>query len=97
MPPIGKKSRPAQLPAEAKAATGAVCPTCGLAVCYHCWECGRDLSAGDHRPGCPDDTGFCAACGGTRKDSKGNPCRPCELNGRIKPNEPGRPAKGGRA
>lgn len=65
----------------------ASCPVCDESECWHCWECGADLSAEVHSADCgsrPEAqarkdlaaaVSCCATCGGT---SSGKPCVPCE-------------------
>lgn len=43
-----------------------------------CADCGADLTAGYHRPGCPDDPGYrCVNCLDTRLTRTGGPCPDC--------------------
>lgn len=43
-----------------------------------CEDCGADLRAGWHRPGCPDDPGYrCVECLDTRLTRTGGPCPHC--------------------
>ena len=62
------------------------CPHCGLDSCYHCWECGADVSSERHGKGCSGDKSptvpICIACQGTGRSSSNKRCYPCNGTGR---------------
>ena len=70
MPPVPKRPVPVPAPSPSPKMV--------------CEDCGADISKDRHRPGCPDDSGLeCMACCDTGLDSRGGPCYPCALTGRL--------------
>lgn len=69
---------------EIKKSPKPTCPHCGATSCYHCWECGVNVSEDEHVSSCksnPLKPPVCKACEGSGKASSGEKCYPCKGTG----------------